>query len=573
MEEQIDQIDDESQSKNLVARNQDLPRHMPDPFYAQEFDDGILPYTLIELRMLRVLESIKSKPLWFEKVFNPEIVAKWLSEVNESQVNESQINNTEKYITSDQMQYIIDELQYYAKLPDRGFISPVDGVFQSDDLISEDLRQELAKGVNILEAIDPSAYDWHPGSNKQMLDLVHPSMYPFVVGLSCECEPGKDWKETIGTRKISQRTFKARDEYDEFDNRSLKYQWLPSEVEVDKDGKCKLKSYINNLHPVKHAELYQTLETILSRFIPMFNITLTRFVNDETIGRRHDVGTNEEDLYVLPVQMENETQEDFDERHDEWYDLNPYEREMKDISAIGKFIPPTYQKLVDLKGNDLKIRKLQVIFKLADIILTPENPTYNGGVWHVEGMKNEDIVASGIYYWHNENITESKLMFRTNTREPSYEQNDDRGVKYVYGFKNGESLIQNLGSVTCIQGRAVCWGNNLQHQVQNFELIDKTKPGYRKILVIFLVNPRNEIISTDIIPPQNYKWLEDLMKQEKPIPGMPHDLQAHILKQTDWHFTHEKAIQVRDDLMQERKYFTSVVTEQRFERPFSLCEH
>ena len=76
MEEQIDQIGEESQSKNLVARNQDLPRHMPDPFYAQEHEDGILPYTLIELKMLKVLESIKSKPLWFEKVFNPEIVAK-----------------------------------------------------------------------------------------------------------------------------------------------------------------------------------------------------------------------------------------------------------------------------------------------------------------------------------------------------------------------------------------------------------------------------------------------------------------------------------------------------------------
>ena len=404
------------------------------------------------------------------------------------------------------------------------------------------------------------------GSNNQMLDLVHPSMYPFVVGLSCECEPGKDWKDTIGTRNTSKRIFKARGKYGEFDNRSVKYQWLPSEVEVDNNGNCKIKSYINNLHPVQHAKLYQTLEAILSKFIPMFNETLTRFVNDK--GRRHDVGTNEEDLYVIPVQGEDETDEDFDGRYDEWSRLDAYEKEMKDISAIDKFEPPAYEKQIDLKG-----RKLQVIFKLANIVLTPKNPTYNGGVWHVEGMKNEDIVASGIYYWHNENITESKLTFRTNTAEPSYEQGDDRGVEYVYGFKNEEHMIQELGSVTCIQDRAVCWPNNLQHRVQNFELVDKTKMGYRKILVIFLVNPRNEIISTDIIPPQNYKWMEDLIKSEKPIPGMSHDLQAHILKHTDWHFTHEKAIEVRDDLMQERKYFTNVVTEHRFERPFSLCEH
>jgi hypothetical protein len=49
----------------------------------------------------------------------------------------------------------------------------------------------------------------------------------------------------------------------------------------------------------------------------------------------------------------------------------------------------------------LRGRKLQVIVKLANIVLTPEKPTYPGGSWHVEGMKNEHIVASGIYYYHS----------------------------------------------------------------------------------------------------------------------------------------------------------------------------
>jgi hypothetical protein len=83
----------------------------------------------------------------------------------------------------------------------------------------------------------------------------------------------------------------------------------------------------------------------------------------------------------------------------------------------------------------------------------------------------------------------------------------------------------------------------------------------------------NEIISTDIISPQNYQWFEDFAKKDKPIPGMPSDLQGYILKSAGWHFTHEKALQVRDELMHERKFFTGVVTEKRFERPFSLCEH
>ena len=66
------------------------------------------------------------------------------------------------------------------------------------------------------------------------------------------------------------------------------------------------------------------------------------------------------------------------------------------------------------KGSliDLKDSKLQVIVKLANIHLTPESPEYKGGVWHVEGMQNESIVASGIYYYDNNNISESRLSFR-----------------------------------------------------------------------------------------------------------------------------------------------------------------
>ena len=59
--------------------------------------------------------------------------------------------------------------------------------------------------------------------------------------------------------------------------------------------------------------------------------------------------------------------------------------------------------------------------KLANIELTPENPEYNGGVWHVEGMENENIVASGIYYYTSENITPSLLGFRAAVKEPDYE--------------------------------------------------------------------------------------------------------------------------------------------------------
>lgn len=78
-----------------------------------------------------------------------------------------------------------------------------------------------------------------------------------------------------------------------------------------------------------------------------------------------------------------------------------------------------------LVGNKPENRNydIQVIIKYASIVLTPENPEYKGGVWHVEGMKNESIVASAIAYLRCENITTSCLAFRTMVDEPEYEQN------------------------------------------------------------------------------------------------------------------------------------------------------
>lgn len=66
----------------------------------------------------------------------------------------------------------------------------------------------------------------------------------------------------------------------------------------------------------------------------------------------------------------------------------------------------------------------------SDIRLqTPEKPEYPGGSWHVEGMINEAIVSTGIYYYDEENVTESKLAFRAAVDEPaSYEQNDSFGL-------------------------------------------------------------------------------------------------------------------------------------------------
>ena len=95
---------------------------------------------------------------------------------------------------------------------------------------------------------------------------------------------------------------------------------------------------------------------------------------------------------------------------------------------------------ISLRGRDL-----QVIVKLASIVLSPSKPSYPGGTWHVEGMRDEAIVATAIYYLANDNVADTRLRFRQSVSEPTYEQDDRSGVECAYGLVDQEPLVQDLG--------------------------------------------------------------------------------------------------------------------------------
>lgn len=45
-----------------------------------------------------------------------------------------------------------------------------------------------------------------------------------------------------------------------------------------------------------------------------------------------------------------------------------------------------------------------------------------------------------------------------------------------------------------------------QHRVSPFELADKTKPGHRRFIALWLVDPHKRIVSTANVPPQQLSW-------------------------------------------------------------------
>lgn len=170
--------------------------------------------------------------------------------------------------------------------------------------------------------------------------------------------------------------------------------------------------------------------------------------------------------------------------------------------------------------QDWRSAGLQVIVKLSSIELTPEKSQYKGGSWHLEGMMNEHIVATAIYYYDCKNVTESRLAYRMHAEldelDLQYEQDDHQPLCDLFGTDSmrDEPALQELGSIATPEGRLLVFPNTLQHQVQPFQLVDKQKPGHRRFLVLWLVDPHYRITSTANVPPQQHDWWADetLMK-------------------------------------------------------------
>ncbi|KAF0980401.1 hypothetical protein FDP41_013615 [Naegleria fowleri] len=122
-----------------------------------------------------------------------------------------------------------------------------------DGIIPPELKERLKTQLSRLENVPEEKKDWHPGTNRQVLDLIHPSLYCFVENVS------------VSDKNMEPQTYYSSQES------SNRCQWLPAEFEIDSEKKCvkRIASYINNLDEVAHKDLYQTIQEIFSKFLPM----------------------------------------------------------------------------------------------------------------------------------------------------------------------------------------------------------------------------------------------------------------------------------------------------------------
>lgn len=553
-----------------------------------------IPRCLDEQTIERISAAIRARPDWQRKSEDQEIVNKWREELKTMAPVLPPPSNRRGYVSDEEgegpkiKEYLIDyaltELEYYKFLEKQfgegKFCVGVDEhIFIGANLVDKSTKSTLQ--TLVVKHLEKDPKDWHPGSNNQVLDLVHPSLYPLQykvtpvlpedyddkIGIECGFDRLKDC--SLLPPYDIYRPYKYASDY----GISERFQWLPAIFDVNARGKVEIKSYINNLHPTYHKELYGPIARVFEHAIPGINGALSVYTNPQRIRIRplsDPVSIwSSEPIYTYPKDEDDVIEELGKDTYEQMEEAGVDTLRLRGTPIVNK---PMWEGVPDIEPVDIRDSRLKVIVKLANIHLTPDRPDYAGGTWHVEGTINEDIVATVLYYYDSENITASRLALRVAQEQPSYEQGDYYGVRKVYGINDGQSISYNVGSITCREDSIVVFPNCFQHQVQPFSLADKTKPGHRKILCFFICDPtNNKVVASDRVPAQQLEWWADEITKAGSL-NLPPELTNNILSKVDWPKNFEYAKQIREELMEER---SAQVEDQAhaFFAEFSLCEH
>ncbi|KAI3578651.1 hypothetical protein IWW34DRAFT_737870 [Fusarium oxysporum f. sp. albedinis] len=633
--------------------------HMPDEkhrfpllFLNDDFGDGWKAVVLLirECCMLKFIDKLSDKPRWWQKINDDEIVTKWKKEALAMDWK-SYLKHAD--FTSAMVNACIQELRIKADIYEKTGLIPVYdysvAVLKSDTIMTAELAKSLQEAVEVLEDVAPEQKDWHPGSNKKVLDLVHPSLWPLTYGRSRILVDRVIGLQDAFTDEGKAVTIRAPADDDcyryqkggfcgqGFPVFSNRFQWLPCDVVLDPlTGSVKIASYINNLHPQEHAHLYPVIESFIKKSLPAWDI-LYRWEDDFAVQRLQTeeatldcqaeeavnccckpwcrrLGQNEAPRHAYePGGEEYEDQgrwsdEDTDEESNTFHFCEePSDKELlhQDYSDPEEayFKGSQRRKLdeawfksthrvnvpdadpnaaghVKITAGDVKTtgffkgkEQIQVIIKLANIYLTPENPSYDGGSWHTEGQLNEHIVSTALYYYDSDNITDCTLSFRTTTKDLSeelyYEQDKHDPIYRTFAIKKDGDRQQDIGSVNTKAGRAIFFPNLVQHRVSPFELVDRTKPGHRKILALFLVDPAISIISTSNVPPQQkYWWDQHRLQNGECLPDSSNEKVSLV----DWPMGLEEAKELRLQLMDERTWMQEQ-EQDGVREEWNFCEH
>ncbi|PHH80919.1 hypothetical protein CDD80_5839 [Ophiocordyceps camponoti-rufipedis] len=520
-----------------------------------------------EMCMLKMVEDVTNLDEWWLHASKPDVCARWKQEaLNRDWAAYRKYGD----FTPAMADACINEIQLKADIYQKTGILPIFDAtacaVKSD--ISSDLVSTLKSAVSSLE-IEPLQ------QTGQVQHLVHPSFWPFIYGRTrilmkdtinienCLASIGRG--DFLDGPNPDQVEFKPTwsEEGSQTLPLSVAAQWLPFEVDIDSKGHTSISSYISNLHPAHHSSMYAIINSFIEKSLSAWDLiyrwpprTRSNVCSKASDGLGFE---RVETLYGGPVCTVSSICDKFGccpesrplasgeskRKRDEMCndDYKTSERAKRDEewykSTHPLFVPDAVQETVideykrksrftpfSLKPDDFKTSgffnlapRIQVVAQLTTINLTPENPNYEGGKWHVEGHLADHVCATALFFFDDDNVNDSAVGFRVPcTRDYTKGEMPDKNEKgghwcmtRVFALETDaimKSELQDLGSTLVRQGRAVFFPNLYVHRLLPFSLADGSRKGHRKMLALHLVDPAIPIISTANVPPQQPGWGE-----------------------------------------------------------------
>ncbi|KAJ2826948.1 hypothetical protein GGI24_002779 [Coemansia furcata] len=520
---------------------------------------SVKPKTRVELHMLKASAYIRSTPEWADKLNDAEKCLGWTIQVKDT-----------FGLANEHVEYIFEELKYYALLKENGMggeePGAIDYMWITNAASNCELAEEFKCGAAVLESdfIHAETTEEEGAPLSGFKALVNPSLYSFSGNSSflfetpiatpeaalnanlSQTKPGspEDWIQAVEDFNSSQSTNKCA-----FDKREVvepvramyaveleeEYMcWLPTDFNVNEDGSVTIHSYINNLHPVRYATLYQSISKVFAKFVPLLEQVTTdviyprkpraEFVRElcfkpgmpkptEVYNMFQDGDLPEEyQKYLRTISsvysIRDEVSLDMEALYEAYEEAEIY------TEPIPKPFSPTKrpQRPYSLRGMPL-----QASVEMASIKLTPENPTHTEGEWQAVGRAEERIFAIGLYFYDVENIASAKLKFRDPVAPIIVRLEEglkdfcrshvvEEGDEYDLTIRYQCLYTQEVGDVEIKSGSYICYPNFYQTKMPTFELADPTRPGHVKYIAFYIADPAQRLVSTQIVPPQQPDW-------------------------------------------------------------------
>ncbi|KAF5357430.1 hypothetical protein D9757_013333 [Collybiopsis confluens] len=553
---------------------------------------GDNPHTLTDLAMSQFSWYIRSRPNWWELYRNQSIREQWTEGAKGKEWVVPTPSSLAKVCLSErQIAYVLDELSGYALLRDDTCncqVSCFERIWESDSLFDPSALSLLNEAFFKLKS-DKSP----PSDLESNFPIIDPMLYPLVYNRTLISYPPF---HTVHTQPPPQLT----DIY----TLSQQYALLPSDVYVSPSGGAKFLSYINDLNPDTHNAIYPLLENALTSLYLYSNMSSP--------------------IYTGTILFRNE----YLGRVDIRYGTNLTHRNIRMMKKSGYAGGLEKRRVrVSLKG-----KRLQTIVRVEEYRSTPGQPKdFPSTPWHVEGMKNERIIASGFVFTSLENIENCNLQFRMAVSYPrGFNAGDIGATMRTWGLRDGDSCHAYIGSIPIREGLAIVFPNIYQHRFAQFGGARDTsaqshqpsqdehpiQPSYLEtntetassplnsdktlnqgrftLLSFLLVDPEiplGTVISTRSVPPQQKSWIRavlletlcfnperdsgeeegsDRSRLSICLPRLPVELVDKILDVVDGLVDEEESRGNREVIEEERKNFWRSNDNYHFCIPFDV---